>query len=90
LFAISNHRKLANCSYFVVHTICPPIVVYGWPPHGPKGDAKPWPPYRLEIIGPKPNKNTTATIVIQLKVIKFEFIYVLMALKIDMYLAPIS
>jgi hypothetical protein len=103
LFAISNHRKLANCNYFVVHTICPAIVVNGWPPHGPKGDAKlwppyrleiigprPWPPYRLAIIGPKPNKNTTATIVIQLKVSEFEFIYVLMALKIDMYLAPIS
>lgn len=94
---------LANCNYFVVHTICPPIVVNGWPPHGPKGDAEPWPPYRLEIIGPKlwppyrlaiigpsGSKNTIAKIVIQLKVIKFEFIYVLMPLKIDMHLAPIS
>ena len=75
----------------------------GWPPHGPKGDAepwppyrlaiigpRPWPPYRLAIIGPKPIKNTIATIVIHLILIKFEFIYVLVALKIDMYLAPIS
>ena len=62
----------------------------GWPPHGPKGDAKPWPPYRLAIIGPSGSKNTTAKIVIQLKVIKLEFIYVLMTLKIDMHLAPIS
>gem|GEM_PF-5218673 len=53
----------------------------------PKGDAKP--PYRLAIIGPKPNNNTTATIVIHLKVIKFEFIYLLMTRKIDMHLAPI-
>jgi hypothetical protein len=25
----------ANCNYRVVHIICPPIVVNGWPPHGP-------------------------------------------------------
>jgi len=74
--------------------------VNGWSPHGPLGDAKPWPPYRLEIIvlkpwppyrlaliGPKPNNKTTATIDIHLKVIKFEFIYPLLTLKIDMHLA---
>jgi hypothetical protein len=55
-------------------------IVNGWPRHGPKGDAKPWSPYGLAIIGPRPNNNTTATIVVHLLVIKFEFIYLLMTL----------
>jgi len=49
-----------------------------------------WEPYTLAVIGPKLNNNTTATIDIHLKVIKFEFIYLLLTLKIDMHLAPIK